>query len=527
MSMFIALFVVLVAVAVSELIARLLPRISSTYFNLLFGIILAAWPMTSRYIPEFDNEFFMIVILAPLLFFEGQRTQILQVQQRLKQIIGTAGILAIISAVVITMILPNLFNMTFPLALIMVAISTPTDATALESVIGGRAFPRSSHEQLTLESLFNDATGLVLLQAGIIWWQTGHFNFLQNAGTLLYAAGGGALIGFMIALLFMVIRQWLLRTSINAIYAQNLVYLLTPIIIYILAEAIGVSGIIAVVIAGLVNNSEANRSRFSSPRQMHLGLNLVNFLTSILNGMVFVILGLNLELIFTSQYFIHNNNWQWLMIGVTVYLGLLVCRLLYAKYKVGDHSWRSAGLFSLGGVHATVTLAMTFSLRGTLATNLYNQVILVEVVVIILSMVTATVVFNLKLPVDFDARNRPSRQREIRDEMVKSGIERVKKMDLDSAVRALVMYDLQDQIRSNTLRSFFKQWNGVSQHQEKINVLQSVDQRRALMHAFNEERRYLHSLALTHQIPSDEIYDLYSEVLLAESLVLDPKSRLI
>ncbi|MCC3163839.1 MULTISPECIES: sodium:proton antiporter [Lactiplantibacillus] len=527
MSMFIALFVVLVAVAVSELIARLLPRISSTYFNLLFGIILAAWPMTSRYIPEFDNEFFMIVILAPLLFFEGQRTQILQVQQRLKQIIGTAGILAIISAVVITMILPNLFNMTFPLALIMVAISTPTDATALESVIGGRAFPRSSHEQLTLESLFNDATGLVLLQAGIIWWQTGHFNFLQNAGTLLYAAGGGALIGFMIALLFMVIRQWLLRTSINAIYAQNLVYLLTPIIIYILAEAIGVSGIIAVVIAGLVNNSEANRSRFSSPRQMHLGLNLVNFLTSILNGMVFVILGLNLELIFTSQYFIHNNNWQWLMIGVTVYLGLLVCRLLYAKYKVGDHSWRSAGLFSLGGVHATVTLAMTFSLRGTLATNLYNQVILVEVVVIILSMVTATVVFNLKLPVDFDARNRPSRQREIRDEMVKSGIERVKKMDLDPAVRALVMYDLQDQIRSNTLRSFFKQWHGVSQHQEKINVLQSVDQRRALMHAFNEERRYLHSLALTHQIPSDEIYDLYSEVLLAESLVLDPKSRLI
>ncbi|MCJ8184704.1 hypothetical protein [Lactiplantibacillus pentosus] len=170
---------------------------------------------------------------------------------------------------------------------------------------------------------------------------------------------------------------------------------------------------------------------------------------------------------------------------------------------------------------------MTFSLRGTLATNLYNQVILVEVVVIILSMVTATVVFNLKLPVDFDARNRPSRQREIRDEMVKSGIERVKKMDLDPAVRALVMYDLQDQIRSNTLRSFFKQWHGVSQHQEKINVLQSVDQRRALMHAFNEERRYLHSLALTHQIPSDEIYDLYSEVLLAESLVLDPKSRLI
>lgn len=292
---------------------------------------------------------------------------------------------------------------------------------------------------------------------GIIWWQTGHLSFLQNTGALLYSAGGGALTGFVIPLLFTAIRQWLLRTGVSAIYAQNLVYLLTPIIIYVLAEAIDVSEIIAVVIAGLVNNSEANRSRFSSPRQMHLGLDLVNFLTSILNSMVFVILGLNLERIFTSRYFMHNNNWQWLALGITVYIGLVLCRLIYAKCYIGDRSWRSAGLFSLGGVHATVTLAMTFPLRETLTTNMYNQIILVEVVVIILSVVTATVAFNLKLPVDLDARNRPSRQRKIRTKMVQAGIERVKQMDLDPAVRALVMYDLQDQVQSNTLGSFFRQ----------------------------------------------------------------------
>ncbi|WP_318766126.1 cation:proton antiporter [Lactiplantibacillus carotarum] len=469
----------------------------------------------------------MVVILAPLLFFEGQRTQIFQVRQHLNQILGTAGALALISATLITMILPMLFSITLPLALIIVAISTPTDATALESVVAGRAFPHAVHEQLTLESLFNDATGLILLQAGVIWWQTGHLSFWQNTGSLLYSAGGGMIIGFVIALLFTGVRQWLLRAGVSAIYAQNLVYLLTPVVIYLLAESVDVSGIIAVVVAGLVNNSEANRSRFSSPRQMHLGLNLVNFLSNILNGMVFVILGLNLEQIFTSRYFIHNNDWQWLGIGSAVYVGLLVWRAIYARFGVGDHSWRTASLFSLGGVHATVTLAMTFSLRGTLPMNTYNQIILIEVVVIILSMVVSTLVFNISLPVDLDSRSRPARQAKIREDMVKAGIARVDQMDLNPVVKELVLYDLNDQVQSNTLGSFFKQWHGVSRHQEKITVLQSVDQRRALMHAFNEERRYLHTLALTHQVPSDEIYDLYSEVLLAESLVLDPKTRLI
>lgn len=288
-----------------------------------------------------------------------------------------------------------------------------------------------------------------------------------------------------------------------------------------------ISGIIAVVVAGLVNNSEANRSRFSSPRQMHLGLNLVNFLSNILNGMVFVILGLNLEKIFTSEYFIHNNTWKWLMIGVAVYIGLLCCRIVYAKLYISDRSWRSAALFSFGGVHATVTLAMIFSLRGILENHLYTQVVLIEVVVIILSMVVSTVLFKVILPVDLDARNRLTRQNQIRQKMVEAGIKRVNEMSLEPNIRSLVMYDLQDQIQNNTMSSFFRQWHGVNQSQEKITVLQSVDQRRALMNAFDEEREYLHSLALKHQVPSNEIYDLYSEVLLSESLVLDPNNRLI
>jgi len=525
--MFTTLFIVLIAVAISDLISRWLPHVSSTYFNLLIGIGLAAWSLTNQLIPKFDNEFFMVLILAPLLFFEGQRTQILQVRQRIRQILGSAVWLAVGSAVIITILLPSVFSVTLPIALVIVAISIPTDATALESVVSGRAFPSDVHEQLSLESLFNDATGLILLQAGIIWWQTGHLNFLQNTASLLYSAGGGALVGFVIALALTSMRQFIIRSGANAIYAQNLLYLLTPIVIYELAEGVKVSGIIAVVVAGLVNNSEANRSRFSSPRQMHLGLNLVNFLSHILNGVVFVILGLNLERIFTSHYFTHNNNWQWLGIGIVIYVALLVCRIIYAKWRVADQTWRSARLFAFGGVHGTVTLAMTFSLSTTLSSNRYNQIILIEVVVIILSMLVSTVVFKFWLPVDWDARKRPQRQASIREQMVKVGIETVNEMDLGQLVRATVIYDLQDQVQRNTMRSFFKQWRGVSQHAEKITVLQSVEQRRALMHAFDAERDYLHSLALKHEVPSDEIYDLYSEVLLSESLVLDPKNQLL
>lgn len=229
---------------------------------------------------------------------------------------GVAVILAIISAIFATVTASWLFLMTLPITLIIVAIATPTDATAFDAVVEGRKIAQPIRNILKMESLFNDATGIILLQAGILWLTTGHLSFWQNTEALFKSAVGGLALGAILAFIVMAFRQYFVRSTNNVISSQTLFYILTPFLIYFLAEKVEVSGIIAVVTAGLVHNSEANRSRFSSPRQMHLGIQLINLMTEILNSAVFVILGISLERILVSQSQILFGSLVWLIVGV-------------------------------------------------------------------------------------------------------------------------------------------------------------------------------------------------------------------
>lgn len=527
MALFTSTFVLLITVALANLVAQWLPKISKTYFALAAGVIVALIPGLNHLVLAFENETFMIFILAPLLFFEGQITPMVRVSRRIPSILGTAFVLAIGSAVVATLGLHGLFVVSLPVALIMVAISTPTDATAFESVVTGRKISERLGNQLKMESLFNDATGLILLQAGLLWFKTSEFSFAQNIGKLLISAVGGALVGAILAVAFMLFRQALVRTDANVVSSQSLLYLLTPIIIYLLAEKLTVSGIIAVVVAGLVHNGEANSSRFSSPRQMYFGTQLMNFSSEILNGAVFVILGISLERIVSSQYRQMFQSLQWLWLGLTVYLLLVLCRVVYAYGFVAQRQWRDSWLFALGGVHGTVTLAMTFSILGMVPTGQFRQVILVETVVIIVSMLVPTILFKWLLPQDNDALSKPAILARIRQEMTEVGIQRVQALDLSTDVKQTVIYELRDQNNTNHLRSFLRRWRRTVSRHAAITYLQSRDQRWAMMQAFASEREFLVEQARQHVVDLSLIHDIYTEVLMSEALVVDPYSRMV
>lgn len=529
MEILVSTFVLLVAVALSSILARFIPMLATTYINILIGVIMALVPQINHLILPFNNEIFMVLFLAPLLFFEGQKTPIYFVKKRLGSIFGMAVVLAVITVVIGAVILHVTFGLGLSLALIIVAIATPTDATALGAVIVGRHLPQTIHKSLNFESLFNDATGIVLLQAGIIGLTTGHLTYWQNGWALLVSAGDGVIVGVVIAMLIMVFRQSLLRTDANVVSAQNLIYLLTPFIIYVIAEKLAVSGIIAVVVAGLVSNSEASRSRFSEPRQMHAGLQLVSFVSEILNETVFVVLGIILSRIVMNNRYrqIIFGFWNWFVIGLSLYVVLLLCRYFYSRIFINDHSHDSALLFAFGGVHGTVTLAMTFTVANTLSSTTYALVVIVESVVILLSMFVPMIVFKILLPVDGDVVNRKQTRLKVRQEMTAHGIETVKAMHLAPVVESVVLYDLRDQIRKNKLGAFFSAWHATTIDPTTLSTLQSVEQRRALMKAFNAEREYLYELAKQHIVNSTDVYELYSEVLLAESLVMDPQNQVL
>lgn len=527
MGLFVSSFIIILAVAVSDILARLVPKISSNYINIFIGVVVSFIPALQSRVLAFDSEVFMVLILAPLLFFEGQRTPMQMVGKRVNTIIGTAVILAILSAILATIILKVSFTISLPLALAMVAISTPTDATALESVTAGRQFRDSVKTPLKMEALFNDATGLILLQAGLIWLSTGQLNVWQDLGQLVISAGGGVVFGGVLAIILMLFRQWLVHSSLNVISSQTLIYVVSPFVIYVLAEEIGVSGIIAVVTAGLVSNSEATRSRFSSPAQMHLGVVITNFATTVLNSAVFVILGISLGRIGREHFQMITGSLTWLLMGLVIYLVLLVCRFIYGKATIGDKSRQTAVLFALGGVHGTVTMAMTFSVMSDFSTHTFNLIVLVETVVIILSMLVPTIVFHWLLPVDWDDHRRAYYVQRLRQRAVEAGIKHVKKMVLSDLVKDIVIYDLRDQVRANSIHNFWEQWRNVTLHRDVLTSIQSVEQRRALMQAFDKEREYLYHVAKKHLVKSEYVYEVYNEILLAESLVLDPDSQMI
>jgi NhaP-type Na+/H+ and K+/H+ antiporters len=322
---------------------------------MVIGGIIALIPAIGSHVENFSSEIFIGLIVAPLLFFEGQATRLNSVGKELKHIIQTAVILVVLCLIFAGFGVWAVAGISLPLAFILAAISTPTDATAMESVTNGLKTPENEGTFLKMESLFNDASGIILLNMAILWYINGYINYGETIIDFLISAVGGVLFGFLAATIMVLFRQILLRSSYNSLNAQSLLYIVTPFVLYYLAEEIHVSGIIAVVCAGLVHNAEAQRSRLLNAPQVHLGLDLVALITEIFNSTVFVILGFMFIKIGTAEKIVSGSH-SWILIGATLYVINVVVRYIYSRIRLSMDN-RAGWIFSLGGVHGAVDIS--------------------------------------------------------------------------------------------------------------------------------------------------------------------------
>jgi len=140
-------------------------------------------------------------------------------------------------------------------------------------------------------------------------------------------------------------------------------------------------------------------------------------------------------------------------------------------------------------------------------------------------MLVPTIIFHWWLQEDNSVKNSDQQAAKLRTQMVRVGLEKVKSLDLSKPVYDLVVYDLQDQDRRNNLKTFISQWSLVAADDTLLTNLESSEEQNALMLAFQSERSYLLNLA-EQSNNSKVIYDVYNEVLLAESLLLDSTNEL-
>ena len=240
----------------------------------------------------------MLVFIAPLLFNETRETNIRALLLNLNSILSLAIALIIVSVLSVGYAL-HLMVPSIPLAAAFALASAlgPTDAatvTALKSNI------HLTHRQQTLlsgESLINDASGVVAFQFSVAAAVTGTFSLIDAAGSFTVLFVGGVAMGIVTGFAFSAINAMLGRLGYEDTVANVLYEVLTPFLVYLLAETFHVSGVLAVVAAGLVialPRRQHNKALVA--RQKLVSDSTWKVISFLINGTIFVFLGMQLPL---------------------------------------------------------------------------------------------------------------------------------------------------------------------------------------------------------------------------------------
>ena len=299
---------------------------------------------------------------------------------------------------------------------------------------------------------------------------------------------------------------------------MKVIFFATPFLIYFIAEEIHVSGIIAVVVAGLVGNTEAQRSKLLNPMVYYDSVRLIEMISEILNGVVFVVLGIVLMRTYRDEQ-ITYGSWTWIYIGIVLYLSNLIVRFLYSKFVMREKA-HTAKLFALGGVHGAVTFALVMMLEhATLSTRQFNLAIMSESVLIILSLLVPSILFRFVLDKDVPDDEMIEELTSMRVAMVEHARQQLNEIYVPDRMKPILEYDLNAQIGQTSTRDFIKQW-------QKASRVVGLDQNQTIFlneiyhYIFDQERDYL-AMIEHRESKYHEVFNiLYKEIMMAEMVSL-------
>ncbi|WP_420067041.1 Na+/H+ antiporter [Serratia ureilytica] len=380
METFFTILILLLTVSLSGVVTRILPfQIPLPLMQIIVGAVLA-WPQFGLHI-DFNPELFLMLFIPPLLFADGWKTPAQEFIHYGREILCLALVLVIITVVgvgyLIHFLLPSI-----PLAaaFALAAVLSPTDAVALSGIVGKGRMPKPVMSVIEGEALMNDASGLVSLNFSIAVALGAMAFTLESAFlTFLQVSIGGVLCGIIIVFLYNQMVKFIHKWMYNDSATQIIFSLLLPFSCYLIAERIGVSGILAAISAGMmIGQSKVNRSM---PLVRLRTNNIWEMLEFVFNGMVFILLGLQLPgiLNFTvAQTGIdHSISLETLLAYVVIiYFSLIAVRLIWLwLMKVGSatlmrkdpllfskFSTRDLFVAAFAGVRGAVTLAGVLSI---------------------------------------------------------------------------------------------------------------------------------------------------------------------
>ena len=546
MEIFFTILIMTLVVSLSSVAARILPfQIPLPLVQIAAGALLA-FPVFGLHV-DFDPELFLVLFIPPLLFADGWKTPINEFLHHGREIMGLALVLVLITVVgigyLIYWLVPGI-----PLipAFALAAVLSPTDAVALSGIVGEGRIPKKIMSIVQGEALMNDASGLVSLKFAVaVAMGTMVFTWGGASVEFLKVAVGGLVADVAICWLYGRSLRLLSRWSGDDPATQTVLLLLLPFASYLIAEHLGVSGILAAVAAGMtITRSGIIRQ---APLAMRLRANSVwQMLEFVFNGMVFLMLGLQLpDILSTSiaQAQADPNVELWMLFTdvLLVYAALMVVRfgwlwimkrtsmrLLKKKpLEFTNYSLRELLIASFAGVRGAITLAGVLSIPLFLSNGdpfpARYELVFIATGVILVSLLVGVVILPILLR-DVESIDKVGHRREIqfaRAAMAGVAIESLHKMeqrletDTEENIDPELLKEVSLRVIGN-LRRRAEGKNDIEQAQFAENL-----ERRFRLNALRAERAEVYHLRATQEISNETMQKLLHDLDLLEALLIE------
>ncbi|MBP1988715.1 Na+/H+ antiporter [Paenibacillus eucommiae] len=460
MELFVMILVLLALIGVSNVIHRQLPFVPVPLIQIALGSAITFIPPGFHL--HLEPELFFLLFIAPLLYNDGKHTPRSELWRLRAPIIMLAVGLVFATVFVIGYIIHWMLpSVPLPVAYGLAAILSPTDAVAVGALAGKIRLPKSLMHLLEGEALMNDASGLVAFKFAMAAAVTGVFSLPKASVSFLIIAIGGLVVGAILASIITGLREWLRRSGLEDETMHMLIHILTPFALYLTAEELGVSGILAAVAGGVMHAVERDRSRKIRPRTNEVSDNTWSVILYLLNGLVFVILGLQIPDVFSTIFKSPDfNNFEVIGYALIIFILLLVLRFLWVfafsilgRENKNNISFKILAMTSLSGVRGAVTLAGAFSIPLFIGNGdpfpERSLVIFLATAVIVLSLLAASILLPLLVKPD-DGSNEAKRAQKELDVQIKM---------MNAAIQAIHYHiNEENKTESEVVRADYERW---------------------------------------------------------------------
>ena len=364
MDTLVSLLLLLGLIILSNIIQKKVPAVPIPLIQIAMGTVVG---VVFGVTMQLDYKLFMLLFIAPILFMSGKSMSKIELN-KIKKPLVVSVILVFVTVLACGLVLRVLIpGMPYAVCFAMAAALSPTDTAVITDISKRVKLPMDLKSIIKGEALINDAIGIVLFNFALAAALADTFTLGTAVFNFFFVIVGGIVFAVPVTVIIIFLSEKLKDMGIEDATVFTLIQMLTPFVLYYAASQLSLSGATAVVSGGIVYSFWPKRRR--SLRDFNIGLvadGAWSTLLFVLNGLIYLFLGLNLPL--TIQFELHVSHISTLsLIGycAAVLAALAVTRFVFSVAVFGkqsDHRFNNVAISILSGPRGAISLAVCLSI---------------------------------------------------------------------------------------------------------------------------------------------------------------------